>query len=163
MLEVGVEAPSRIFSRSFLGTTFSWKSGPSRGPIGGLWNFAYCMFHSSVTILSSLGREIVYIYRLDIVLRDVWSVILLQVPGSYILNHFISNKAWNIKLSTEELMLLNCGAGEDSWESLGQQGDPASPSSRKLVLNIHWKDWCWSWNSNTLATWCEELTHLKRP
>ena len=24
-------------------------------------------------------------------------------------------------------------------------------------------DWCWSWNSNTLATWCEELTHLKRP
>ena len=35
--------------------------------------------------------------------------------------------------------------------------------SRKLVLNIHWKDWCWSWNSNTLATWCKELTHLKRP
>ena len=23
--------------------------------------------------------------------------------------------------------------------------------------------WCWSWNSTTLATWCEELTHLKRP
>ena len=33
---------------------------------------------------------------------------------------------------------------------------------KKLVLNIHWKDWCWSWNSNTLAAWCEELTHLKR-
>ena len=30
-------------------------------------------------------------------------------------------------------------------------------------LGVHWKDWCWSWNSNTLATWCEELTHLKRP
>ena len=43
--------------------------------------------------------------------------------------------------------------GENSWESLGQQGDPTSPSSRKSVLNIHWKDWCWSWNSNTLATW----------
>ena len=25
------------------------------------------------------------------------------------------------------------------------------------------EDWCWSWNSNTLATWCEQLTHLKRP
>ena len=25
------------------------------------------------------------------------------------------------------------------------------------------KDWCWSWNSNTLATGCKELTHLKRP
>ena len=23
--------------------------------------------------------------------------------------------------------------------------------------------WCWSWSSNTLATWCKELTHLKRP
>ena len=33
----------------------------------------------------------------------------------------------------------------------------------KSVLNVHWKDWCWSWNSNTLATWCKELTHLKRP
>ena len=31
-------------------------------------------------------------------------------------------------LSTEELMLLSCGAGEDSRESLGQQGDPTSPS-----------------------------------
>ena len=60
-------------------------------------------------------------------------------------------------------MLLNHGAGEDSWEPLGLQGDPTSPSWRKSVLNIHWKDYCWSWNSNTLATWCEELTHLKRP
>ena len=25
-------------------------------------------------------------------------------------------------------MLLNCGVGEDTWESLGLQGDPASPS-----------------------------------
>ena len=60
-------------------------------------------------------------------------------------------------------MLLNCDVGEDSWESLGLQGDPTSSSWRKSVLNIHWKDWGWSWNSNTLATWCEELTHLKRP
>ena len=54
---------------------------------------------------------------------------------------------------------------ENSWKSLGLQGDPTSPSSRKSVLNIHWKDWCWcwSWSSNTLATWCEELTHWKRP
>ena len=67
------------------------------------------------------------------------------------------------KLSAEELVLLNCGVGEDSGESLGLQGDPTSPSYRKSVLNIHWKDWCWSWNSNSLATWCEELTHWKRP
>ena len=34
---------------------------------------------------------------------------------------------WTIKkLSTKELMLLNCGVGEDSWESLGLQGDQTS-------------------------------------
>ena len=48
-------------------------------------------------------------------------------------------------------MLLNCGVGEDSWESLELQGDKTSQSWKKSVLNIHWKDWCWSWNSNTLA------------
>ena len=33
-------------------------------------------------------------------------------------------------------MLLNCGVGEDSWESLGLQGDPTSPSWKKSVLNF---------------------------
>ena len=32
------------------------------------------------------------------------------------------------RLSAEELMFLNCGVGEDSWESLGLQGDPTSHS-----------------------------------
>ena len=58
-------------------------------------------------------------------------------------------------------MLLNYGVGEDTWESLGLQRDLTSPSYRRSVLGVLWKDW-WSWNSNTLATWCEELTHWKR-
>ena len=33
-------------------------------------------------------------------------------------------ESWTIKKT--ELMLLNCGVGEDSWESLGLQGDPTS-------------------------------------
>ena len=37
------------------------------------------------------------------------------------------------------------------------------PILRKSVLNIHWKDWCWSWSFKTLVTWCKELTHWKRP
>ena len=56
---------------------------------------------------------------------------------------------------------LNCGAGEDSWESLGQQRDLTSQSYRKSVLNIHWKDW--SWLSSPLATWYTEAMHWKRP
>ena len=73
---------------------------------------------------------------------------------------FSSGHVWmwdlDYKAEPEELMLLNCGVGEDSGESLGRQGDPTSPSQRKSVPNIHWKDWYWSWNTNTLAT------HLKR-
>ena len=34
---------------------------------------------------------------------------------------------------------------------------------KEITWNIHWKDCCSSWNFNTLATWWEELTHLKRP
>ena len=52
-----------------------------------------------------------------------------------------------------------------SWaprESLGQQGNPTSQTQRKPVLNIHWNDWCRSWNSNPLSTWCKELTRWKR-
>ena len=49
------------------------------------------------------------------------------------------------------------------FRDLGLQGDQTSQSDRKSTLNIHWKDWCWSWSSNTLATWCTELTHWKRP
>ena len=45
-----------------------------------------------------------------------------------------------IKLNTKELVLLNCGVEDDSGESLGQQGDPTSPSKGKSVLNNHWKD-----------------------
>ena len=60
-------------------------------------------------------------------------------------------------------MLLICGVGEDTWESFGLQRNPASQSSRKSVLNTHWKDWCWSWNSSTFTTWCEESTLQKRP
>ena len=42
------------------------------------------------------------------------------------------------KLSAEELMLLNYGVGEDSWESLGLQGDPTSPgcSLEGLMLKL---------------------------
>ena len=36
-------------------------------------------------------------------------------------------------------------------------------ASFKALEALHWEDWCWSWSSNTLPIWCEELTHWKRP
>ena len=65
------------------------------------------------------------------------------------------------RLSAKEVVLSNCGVEEDSWETLGLQGDQTSQTQKKLTLNIHWKDCCW--RSNPLATWCEQPTHWKRP
>ena len=64
-------------------------------------------------------------------------------------------------LSAEELMVLNCGVGEDSWESLGLQGGPTSPSPKG--------DQPWVFigrtdiEAETPVLWpCDELTHWKR-
>ena len=43
-------------------------------------------------------------------------------------------------MNAEELILLNCGVGENSWESLALQGDPTSPFWRRSALGVLWKD-----------------------
>ena len=52
------------------------------------------------------------------------------------------------------------------WRRLLRVSWTARRSNQSILKRISpgflWKDWCWSWNSNTLATWCEELTHWKR-
>ena len=46
-------------------------------------------------------------------------------------------ESWTIKLSAKELMLLNYGIGEDSWESFGLQGDqPVSPQGNQPWIFI---------------------------
>ena len=65
-------------------------------------------------------------------------------------------ESWTIKrLRAEELMFLNCGIGEDSWESPGLQRDQTSQSERKSTLNIHRKDWL-------MLKLSSYLTHLMR-
>ena len=58
-----------------------------------------------------------------------WAFFIVQLSHLYMTtwkNHsFIG--PWR-RLSAEELMLLNCGVGEDSWETFGQQGDQTSQS-----------------------------------
>ena len=52
------------------------------------------------------------------------------------------------------------------WRRLLRVPWTARRSNQLILKEIspeYWKDWCWSWNSNTLATWCEELTLWKRP
>ena len=46
------------------------------------------------------------------------------------------------------------------WRRLLRVLWTARRSSQSILKEISpeysWKDWCWSWNSNTLATWCKE-------
>ena len=35
--------------------------------------------------------------------------------------------------------------------------------ARRSTLNIHRKDWCWSWSPSILVIWCKQMTHWKSP
>ena len=54
------------------------------------------------------------------------------------------------------------------WRKLFKVPWTARRSNQSILkeispVGVYWKDWCWSWNSSTLATSCKELTHWKRP
>ena len=72
-------------------------------------------------------------------------------------------ESWTVK-KAERLRIdaLNCGVGEDSWEFLGLQGDPTSPSWRLSVLGVHWKDLCWSWNSQYFGYLMRRVDSLEK-
>ena len=60
-------------------------------------------------------------------------------------------------------MLLNCGVGEDSRESLGLQGDTTSPPKGNQSWIFLGRTDAEADTPILWATWCEELSHLKRP
>ena len=78
-----------------------------------------CSSEDKLTNLDSVlkSRNITLLTKIHIVKAVAFSVVMYGC------------ECWTIKkLSDKELMLSNCGAGEDSSESLGQQGDPTSQS-----------------------------------
>ena len=60
-------------------------------------------------------------------------------------------------------MHLNCGVGEDSWESLGLQGYPTSPFLKEICPEYSLEGLMLKLKLQWNATWCEELTHWRRP
>ena len=89
-------------------------------------------------------------------------------------------KSWDITLSTkvhlvEAMVFPVVMYGCESWtiKKAERRIDAFELWYWRRLLRVPWtarrsnqsilKDWCWSWNSNILATWCRELTHLKRP
>ena len=100
-----------------------------------------------------LGRKVMT--NLDSILksRDITLPTMVHLVK---VNGFSSSHVWMWELDYKESW------APKNWESLGLQGDLTSPFWRRSVLGFLWKEWCWSWNSSTLATSCEELTHWKR-
>ena len=81
---------------------------------------------------------------------------------------FSSSRVWMSELNYKEIWMPKnwcfCTVVlENTFESPLDCKEIQPVSHKGNQSCVHWKDWCWSWNSNTLATWCEELTHLKRP
>ena len=77
-------------------------------------------------------------------------------------NFLLARRAWEKWMSLVAILPFRTHSthshsvhtGINEWVNGMLKGFPYFPFLNPL---------CWSWNSNTLATWCEELTPLKRP
>ena len=106
----------------------------------------------AMTNLDSIlkSRDITLPNQLHLVKAMVFPVVMweLDYKESWVLKNFYAFELW-------------------CWRRLLRVPWTARRSNQSILKeispDIHWKDWCWSWNSNTLATWCEELTHWKIP
>ena len=63
--------------------------------------------------------------------KKMWLVVLVLGEAGYLNGQHMDG--WAFHSSNH---ILNSGVGEDSWEFLGLQGDPTSPSERKSVLIV---------------------------
>ena len=117
---------------------------------------------------------IYYIYKLYIIIIILLIIYYILCIQNILCVYFLSSQSYGFSSSHVWMWELDC---EESWapknwcfwpvvlEKAFESPWTAKRSNQSILkeISVHWKDWCWSWNSNTWATWCEELTHLKRP
>ena len=95
--------------------------------------------------------------------------------------HFFANKVHLVKAMFFSVVMYACESWTIKkaehwridafelwcWRRLLRVPRIAGRSNQSILKEISseysLEGWCWSWSSNTLATWCKELTHLKRP
>ena len=109
----------------------------------------------AMTNLDSIlkSREIILPTKVHIVKAMVFPVVIYRC------------ESWTIKKAEHQridVFKLWCW-WRLSWESLAWTARRLNQSILKETLNVHWKDWWWSWSSYTLATWFEKPAHWKRP
>ena len=107
-----------------------------------------------------LGRKVMT--KLDSILKS--SILKNKGPSSQSYG-FSNSHVWMWELDSKQSWALK------NWcfWTVVLEKTLESPLDYKENQPVHpkdqswWKDWCWGWNSNILVTWCQELTHLKRP
>ena len=119
-----------IWSHHFMGNRWGNNGNSGRLSFLGLQNPCRWWLYHEIKRCLLLGRRAVT--NLDSILksRDITLLTEVRLVKAMVFPVVMYGcESWIIKkLSANELMLLNCGAGEDSWESLGQQGDQTSQS-----------------------------------
>ena len=104
--------------------------------------------------------------KLDSILksRDITLPTKVHIAKAMVFPIFLYGcERWTIKMAEcWRIKAFGLWCWRRLWESFVLQGDQTSQSLTKSVLNIHWKDWWWSWNCNTLAIWCKEPTYWKK-
>ena len=125
-----------LLSPSSPALNLSWHQGLFQWTVYGLGQMCnhYSIIHNScsheIKRCLLLGRKVMT--NLNSILKS-WNITLPTkvhlVKAMVFPVVMYGSKSWTIKKAERrELMLLNCGVGEDFWESLGQQGDLTSPS-----------------------------------
>ena len=94
-------------------------------------------FATKIPSSQSYGFSSSHVWMWELDCEENWA------PKNWCFWTVVLEKTLESPLDCKEIQPVHC-KGNQSW-------------------NSHWKDWCWSWNSNILATWCEELTRWKRP
>ena len=97
-----------------------------------------------------------------------WHVWVVSATSPYIAQIFVFQLyfylSWNniLKMFFSSIFNIKMAMWKftEVFKNMHRDRRTITVQSNKIV---NWKDWCWSWNSNTLATSCEELIHWKRP
>ena len=104
--------------------------------ICGTWRKVDCSVWTNILKATKLNNSSSHVWMWELDHKEGW------VPKNWCVWIVVLEKTLENPSDSKEIKLVN---------SKGNQ-----------VLNIHWKDWHWGWNSNRLATWCEEPIHWKR-
>ena len=153
-----------------------------------IYSTDFCLPHSTQIALAKIINAIYFLNPVDAFQLQLYRLLLLHLTVaiiSFFLNStasvsvIFSSPLWHSFLSLSDGLVYELVPYrvklkakrwriDDfelwSWRRLLRVPWTARRSSQsilKSILNIHWKNWCWS--SSTLATWCKEPTHWKRP